>query len=72
VRSGHQCSRPAARLLAPFPAGTVIALPALVLDLVVTVFVSLVTRPPDDAAIPVGMPHVRVAAMRTEGAALRG
>jgi hypothetical protein len=33
----------------------VIGLPALVLNIVVTVLVSLVTRPPDPAAIAAGM-----------------
>jgi SSS family solute:Na+ symporter len=59
-------------LLALCPAGTVIGLPALVLNVVVTVLVSLVTRPPGAAAVAVGIPHERVAAMPAEGAALRG
>ncbi|WP_190815042.1 sodium:solute symporter family protein [Saccharopolyspora pogona] len=36
------------------PAGMVVGLPALVVNLVVTVAVSLVTRPPSDAAIDIG------------------
>jgi SSS family solute:Na+ symporter len=43
-------------LLALCPAGTVIGLPALVLNIVVTVLVSLLTKPPSTAAIAVGKP----------------
>jgi SSS family solute:Na+ symporter len=43
-------------LLALCPAGTVIGLPALVVNIVVTVLVSLLTKPPSTAAIAVGKP----------------
>jgi solute:Na+ symporter, SSS family len=42
--------------LAVFPAGTVVGLPALVLNIVVTVVVSLVTTPPPAHAVTVGIP----------------
>jgi SSS family solute:Na+ symporter len=42
--------------LAVFPAGTVVGLPALVLNIVVTVAVSLVTKPPPADAVRVGVP----------------
>lgn len=45
-----------AALLSLCPPGTVIGLPALVLNIVVTVLVSLVTRAPGPAAIAVGLP----------------
>jgi SSS family solute:Na+ symporter len=43
-------------LLSVFPAGTVAGLPALILNIVVTVLVSLATRPPGRDAVAVGMP----------------
>jgi SSS family solute:Na+ symporter len=43
-------------LLSVFPAGTVAGLPALILNIVVTVLVSLATRPPNRDAVAVGMP----------------
>lgn len=49
-------------LLALCPAGTVIGLPAIVLNILVTVLVSLLTRPPSPAAIEVGMPAGRTGA----------
>ncbi|WP_285489904.1 sodium:solute symporter family protein [Amycolatopsis taiwanensis] len=45
-------------LLTLCPAGTVVGLPALVLNIIVTVLVSLATKAPDDTAIAVGMPTV--------------
>ena len=62
-----------AALLALCPAGTVIGLPALVLNIVVTVLVSLVTRPPGQAAIAVGMPEAApVADVPVGSSTLRG
>jgi SSS family solute:Na+ symporter len=43
-------------LLSVFPAGTVSGLPALILNIAVTVLVSLATRPPDRDAVAVGLP----------------
>jgi SSS family solute:Na+ symporter len=49
-----------AAALAPFPPGTVVGLPALIVNLVLAVGVSLLTRQPNDAAIAVGMPATEV------------
>lgn len=45
-----------AAILSLFPAGTVVGLPAMLLNIVVTILVSLVTRPPSGSAIAVGIP----------------
>ncbi|WP_051580083.1 sodium:solute symporter family protein [Pseudonocardia acaciae] len=45
-------------MLALCPAGTVVGLPALVLNILVTVVVSLVTKPPPSDAVTVGIPAV--------------
>jgi SSS family solute:Na+ symporter len=43
-------------VLSPFPAGTVVGLPAMLLNIIVTIAVSLATRPPSEAAIAVAIP----------------
>lgn len=53
-------------LLSVFPAGTVAGLPALILNILVTVGVSLVTRPPGRAAVAVGLPLEEVAVPAVE------